>query len=987
MTLGRRLGDYELLEVLGRGSFGTVWEARHVTLDRLSAIKVLNRLPLGERHSERFLREAQITASLRHPHIVNVLEVGKAQEDGQVVHYLVYELIEGVTLSDWARFAELGHREIAELIFKLASAAQHAHERGIVHRDLKPENILVDLSGSPHITDFGMARKLDDRLTAHNVTLGTVAYMSPEQARGESGAVDGRSDVFSLGVILFELLTKHLPFDGKSIPSYVAQVAGMQAPSPRATDSSIPRDLETICLKCLRNSRDERYDSAAALEQDLRRFQEGRPILARPVGPLARLRRWCLRQPMAAALLGLLAMMAIVGPLFALRQATLRRELAAKTDVLAMTIRSLRSTQYSTDRFFAYQAWSQHRLPQMREILDRSVPGPEEVDLRDFAWYLLNDRVDSVYQVAAKSAQPIYQCCLTDDSRYLVIADASDQVSVWDFKSRRKVRTIRLLSDAHHAIAMFGDAVLIGDRQDGKPFLCSYDLHSGRRLRSIPLSSRNTIESIRVSTDGTRIAVGTRYEGIHLLDAKQDQVLFLPNLGRHDLVEFSPDGQYLVAAINDHSGGYQGVVLWTVADGQIVRQRQLPFKLRGLAWRPDGEYLAVVGEKDEYTHLLRFSDLETAAQLRHDLLQARSLDFDPDDGKTLVVSSEDGSLVVQYVTFEPASLPSVAYRPHVSEITSVRYVGEGKILTTGLDGTTVVSCPACLLSQGASVLSTVQERSVMAYSAARNSLLIGDRGGILWNEHGQRLRQFEHGISAIEFHPNGSVACGLSNGTIAILDAKDHSTLQTFRLMLGDRAVNAIKFYADGDYALIGGGDSQLRIWSLRDGRVLWSHRFTDSILSIAMCDDSELAFASGPFEQIHAVDLTQQRLAFKLGTGTSKALLMHPSRRLLLSAHDDSNIRIWDLDTQTLETIFRGHEGRVNCLALHANGNILATGDGQGVIRLWDLALRAEIGVVYQTSPEIEIDGLAFPQNEIALVALIRQEGVKSQVIRIGLP
>lgn len=307
-----RLGRFELQSELGEGSFGHVFRARDTELDRTVAVKVQRAGVLAsDAEVRRFLREAQSAAQLSHPGIVALHDCGQTEEG---VCYLVTQFVDGQTLEALLRKTRYDARQAAQLTADLAETIHYAHTQGVVHRDIKPSNVLIDSQGRPHITDFGLAKRLyaESPATSEGRLLGTPAYMSPEQASGDSRQVDERSDIYSLGVVLYELLTGDRPFRGNH-RQLVRQVLEDEPRPVRKLNDRAPRDLETICMKAISKSPARRYPTAQAMADDLRRFLRGEAIQARPVGPGERLIRWCRRYPLAAGLLAAVTAGAVAG--------------------------------------------------------------------------------------------------------------------------------------------------------------------------------------------------------------------------------------------------------------------------------------------------------------------------------------------------------------------------------------------------------------------------------------------------------------------------------------------------------------------------------------------------------------------------------------------------------------------------------------------------------------------------------------------------
>lgn len=409
---------YEILDELGRGGMAIVFQARHLALNRDVALKVLRwRAWDSVEETRRVRREAELVARIRHPNIVQVYEVG--EWDGSP--YLALEYVSGGTLAEALHQQQkegvtgFEAREAAVLVECLARAVQAAHEHGVIHRDLKPANVLM-ADGQPKITDFGLAisAEASASVTQTAALAGTPCYMAPEQAASRRTDIGPRTDVYSLGGILYELMTGRPPFQGATVLEVLDSVRNADPIRPRILRPSLPRDLETIVLKCMEKDPARRYASAVALADDLRRFQEGRPILARPVGVVEKGWKWCRRKPVLAGMAAALLLLA-TGTLGIFWNS--RRVAAIARERETMIRADLDSAKAKETMASAREAWDRGQEDDTKRLLSECPPA-----LRDDAWTNLNAMVTAkVSSIAVGSAPSPAAVILSPSGRYVVL--------------------------------------------------------------------------------------------------------------------------------------------------------------------------------------------------------------------------------------------------------------------------------------------------------------------------------------------------------------------------------------------------------------------------------------------------------------------------------------------------------------------------------------------------------------------------------------
>ncbi len=463
----RVLGDYELIEEIARGGMGVVFKARQLQLKRTVAIKMIHGGSLASPQAvQRFQTEAEAAAKLDHPHIVPIYEIG--QHEGH--HYFSMKFLAGGSLAEQmagsrrreavgdisgkqvppAHAGDYDSKETARLIATVAQAVHYAHQRGVLHRDLKPGNILFDEQGEPHVTDFGLAKLLerDSSVTLTEAVLGSPGYMAPEQAAGHSRQVTTAADIYSLGVVLFELLTGRLPFRGTTPLETMRAIVEQEPPRPSALNPAVDADLETICLKCLEKEPVKRYQSAQELADELGRFVRDEPIHARPVSRSEKVWRWCRRKPaLAVSLLMIVILVLIVSigaPIAAFRINQARKAEAAQSEKVEAGARELRRNLYLADMNAVQQALQENNLGRASALVNKYFPKLGEEDLRGLEWrYLWNFCQGDETFTLHFSDYAVSAVTFSPDGRLVALASVDNKVTILDVTTKRVLTRLK----------------------------------------------------------------------------------------------------------------------------------------------------------------------------------------------------------------------------------------------------------------------------------------------------------------------------------------------------------------------------------------------------------------------------------------------------------------------------------------------------------------------------------------------------------------
>jgi WD40 repeat protein len=940
---------YEVQQVLGRGGMGIVYRAVQVALKRPVALKMI----LAGDHAApdmlaRFQSEAEAVARLQHPNVVQIHEVGT--HNG--LPYFCMELVDGGSLADKVRGTPQPPREAAALLEVLARAVHHAHQKGIVHRDLKPANVLLCADGTPKIADFGLAKQQEGHAeqTASGAVVGTPSYMAPEQAAGRRRAVGPAADVWALGAILYAQLTGRPPFVGATALDTLRQVLHQEPVPPRLLQPGVPRDLETICLKCLRKEPAQRYESALALAEDVRAFLDGRPIRARPVGPVGRLGRWCRRNPVVASLLAVLVVVllaaAIGGTLAAIHQGNLaeaakqasldaqdQQHLAQEQTQLAQQReRTVRHQLYLAQINQAGKALKAHDIGRVLDLLDDLRPEANQEDFRGFEWYHLwwllhRDRV--TLELPTTIGQRPSAVRFVNGGRNLV--------------------TLSMLS-----INSSGWA------------LDTWEAAGGQHLRTMDLGVQKAVlEPLALSPDGKTIAAAGLSGTVKLWDSatgrERAPPLQLPKpfVATGSLLAFSPDGKTLAVPAarpdDETPAGGPRVFLYDLGTRQLRATLEGHDKeIEEVAFSPDGRTVATAAG------VVQLWDATTGKKSHPLLYATRPLAFTP-DGRLLAAASRRAPAIQLWdvasgeqrgSTFDAAAA-ALAFSP------------DGAVLAVGCFDT-----------------------SVQLFSAST----------------GRQVRQFLGHTGAprhVAFSPDGrTLASSGSDNLVKLWDVDRASEQDPAR---NPHLVEGVALSPDGKLLATAATNladpahpGEVRLWDTATGqqRKVFNKEFKHPVYCVAFSPDGKtLATGGGEWDkwatdpgEITLIDLAteQPRAVLDPVPNTVFSLAFSPDGKSL--AAGGGWVTLWDVASGKLRKQQSYTGTWVFAVAFSPDGKTLAIGTGTfarkptGQAGLWDFAANKDIqwvykheGVVYSVAFSPHGDNLASASNDgtVGLYAL----------------
>jgi eukaryotic-like serine/threonine-protein kinase len=999
-------GDYQLLGEIARGGMGVVYRARQVSLNRMVALKLILASQLAtETDVKRFHGEAEAAANLDHPNIVPIYEVGAHQ--GQ--HYFSMKLIDGQSLSRQIDELIEKPRSAAKLLATVARAVHRAHQRGIIHRDLKPSNILIDQDGHPHVTDFGLAKRVeadaDSRLTQSGAIMGTPSYMPPEQAAGRTRQLTTAVDVYSLGAILYELLTGRPPFHAEAVMDTLMQVLENEPRRPRSLNPHADRDLETIAMKCLEKDPARRYGSAEALAEDLERWLNHEPIRARPASPPERLIKWVKRRPAIAAL-GLtavvLAAAGVTGVLLEWQRSVTARNEAIRSEAMARAAeagaRAARAealaaqAEASKNRELA-ALQAQYRYFNLIRIADHylrasNVKQAEQflaacpAELRSWEWGYL--KLLCRPELRSFAGEDV---AYSHDGAFLAIDDSpKPTVSLLDTKTWTTARVFQVPGSRVACFAFSPDGKLLAAAGHEKT-IKAWSVADGRELATFKGHTGDIVLNLAFSPDGKLLAsAGARFnqvqgglmaDEVRIWDVAQAKtVRVIPDAGH--CVVFSPDGKHLATCteqpvkIMGRTGivggalhvleATTGAVVWTAPVDQWSEKE--------LHYSPDGKRLASSNGRSGEVRIRDATSGKLLQTLRGHKDAVSCLAFSA-DGKRLATGGADTAVK----TWDLADGRELtAYHGHTGAITGISFSPDGKNLATA-DAKRSIRVWDANAEPGTRITAGAASGSFVAVPSHNGKLLAVLRPrffsvnlAVLETEPGRQMHSLRSIVAFQGFYNDIKLAFSPDDRLLASTDGKNLVELwdlttgrQRIAFKGHSQQVTALAFSPDGQTLASADAGKAIKIWELATGRELKSlqSEFTPLAL-VHSLDGTKLAVTGrGPvrYEKLNETtepaivpgkgavwNLSAARVLYSLPDHGMQTVgvAFSPDGSRLATASWDSTARIVDATNGNELHHLGGHTGYVYGAAFSPDGRRLATCGT--TIKLWDVRTGQEV-------------------------------------------
>jgi WD40 repeat protein len=924
---------YEIESVLGRGGMGVVYKARHLALKRTVALKmVLAGGHAGPHELARFRIEAEAAARLQHPNIVQIHEVGEA--DGHP--YCALEFVEGGNLAGKIKEKPLPVREAASLVETLARAMQLAHSRNVVHRDLKPANILLTADGTPKITDFGLARQVDTDSgeTQAGQVMGTPSYMAPEQASGRAHEAGPAADIYALGAILYECLAGRPPFRGQTVVETLDQVRTQEPVPPSRLETSVPLDLETICLKCLRKEPEKRYTSAAELAEDVARYQRSEPIQARPVAQLERAGKWVKRNPvvaLAAIAVLVVTLLGLAGIVWFAYQAGEEAKAARKAEGDAQEAKGVADTEAKAakearDREADRADELKHRLGVSNVILAGAAYDNRDVVLaaerleavsaeqRGWDWHYLKQQVRGGLFTLYGHTGLVTSVAYSADGTRIVTGGGSDQceAKVWDARTGMYLFDLKGLSPSGRAGVAAVRVAFSPDSQrivtaGGDQTASVWDATIGA-LRLELKEPAGEVACAAFSPDGTRI-VTTGNVLARVWDARTGTALveLKGHRSRVSRAAFSPDGKRIVTASFD-----QTVKVWDARTGMILLDvKGITSGHCSVAFSPDGTRI-VTGRYDGIATVIDAGTGAVLLELNAHMRSQQSLMFSPSIGGGVLGAafSPDGRRIVTGGGLSGAE----------ARVWDARTGAE----LLDLKGHTGLVISVAFSPDGTHIVTGSLDRTAKVWDArtGTNRLELGGQRG---------------NVSSLAVSPDSTrIVTGSSHAAVKVWDTGTGKTLVELTGFRG----GPVSFSPDGARIVTGSHhDGTVKVWDAKTGTAqLELKGHIGMVLRVSLSPDGT-RIISADRDTVKVWDARMGTALHEMKVGSGSVMVISPDGTRIITA-DGTNATVWDARTGTSLFALKGHTKPVTSASFSPDGTTIVTGSFEDrTVKLWDVA------------------------------------------------